>query len=113
MTRPTYEGLRDALDHIHRVAGGTSPHRLQRWIAMRARCALEGSNDWQTADLPKVNGGASLEEGEIKRLQVNLSCHKKMMRESADALIEAIDEDAPPNVALLKVIDRLREWGRE
>ena len=46
--------VRDALDHIMRVAKAsrTQTRRL-RWIAERARCALEGGEDWREMDLPR------------------------------------------------------------
>lgn len=46
--------IRDALDHIMRVAKAsrTQTRRL-RWIESRARCALEGGEDWRDIDLPK------------------------------------------------------------
>lgn len=47
--------LRDALDHIWRTARSsrTQTRRL-RWIAARALSAIEGNNDWQDLDAPKV-----------------------------------------------------------
>jgi len=40
----------DALDHIARVAASTrSNSRRCRWIAMRARCALDG-DDWRAME---------------------------------------------------------------
>lgn len=46
----------DALDHIMRVArkSRTQSRRL-RWIEARARCALEGGEDWKDLDLPKFS----------------------------------------------------------
>jgi len=47
------EGFVDALDHISRVcrASRTQTRRL-RWIEARARCAVEGGQDWRDLDLP-------------------------------------------------------------
>lgn len=49
------EELVDALDHIMRVAKAsrTQTRRL-RWIAERARCAIDGGEDWRELDLPKT-----------------------------------------------------------
>lgn len=46
----------DALDHIMRAArrSRTQSRRL-RWIEARARCALEGGEDWKELDLPKFS----------------------------------------------------------
>ena len=46
--------LIDALDHIMRTANTsrTQTRRL-RWIAERARCAINGNDDWREIDLPK------------------------------------------------------------
>lgn len=47
------ECLHDALDHIMRVARASrSKSRCDRWIAERARCALAGTTEWKTVDLP-------------------------------------------------------------
>lgn len=46
--------LRDALDHIARVARGSREQsRRIRWIALRADGALNGNDDWRTVDLPR------------------------------------------------------------
>ena len=45
--------LREALDHIIRLADNSRTRRL-RWIAERARCAVESSGDWKALDLPKI-----------------------------------------------------------
>lgn len=46
----------DALDHIMRAArrSRTQSRRL-RWIEARARCALEGGEDWKELDLPRFS----------------------------------------------------------
>lgn len=46
--------LIDALDHIFRVARAsrTQTRRL-KWIEARARCALEGGDDWKDLDIPR------------------------------------------------------------
>lgn len=46
----------DALDHIMRTArrSRTQSRRL-RWIEARARCALEGGEDWKALDLPRFS----------------------------------------------------------
>lgn len=46
----------DALDHIMRTArrSRTQSRRL-RWIEARARCALEGGEDWKELDLPRFS----------------------------------------------------------
>ena len=53
-TQEQNEILIDALDHIMRTAHGsrTQTRRL-RWIAERARCAIDGKEDWRDIDLPK------------------------------------------------------------
>lgn len=47
------ELLVDALDHIQRTCHGsrTQTRRL-RWIALRAKCAIEGNDEWRVADVP-------------------------------------------------------------
>ena len=46
--------LRDALDHIWRVARASrTQSRRDRWIAARALSALEGNDNWQDIDLPR------------------------------------------------------------
>jgi hypothetical protein len=46
--------LRDALDHIARVAlGSTSHSRRAAWIAARAVSALNGDDDWRSCPRPK------------------------------------------------------------
>jgi len=52
--------LRDALGHIERTARGSRQQsRRIRWIELRARGALDGTDEWRTADLPKNVDGAS------------------------------------------------------
>jgi hypothetical protein len=47
------EQLVDALDHIQRTcAGSRTQTRRLRWIALRAKCAIEGSDEWRVADVP-------------------------------------------------------------
>jgi hypothetical protein len=56
LVRPSNaEGLRDALDHIRRVARGsrTGTRRLE-WIAERAHSALEGTTTWRELPAPKI-----------------------------------------------------------
>lgn len=51
----TLDDLIDALDHIFRVAKSSrSDNRRYRWIAARARCAIEGQDDWREIDHPKT-----------------------------------------------------------
>ena len=46
--------LRDALDHIARVARASrTQSRRDRWIAARAESALQGNSDWKDLDIPK------------------------------------------------------------
>lgn len=46
--------LRDALDHIARVARKSrSQTRRIRWIQLRAEGALEGTDEWRTVELPR------------------------------------------------------------
>ncbi len=47
------EQLVDALDHIKAVANNsrTQTRRL-RWISERARCAVEGGEDWKNLVIP-------------------------------------------------------------
>lgn len=54
---PAYvETLVDALDHIARVCRGSRTQtRRIRWIEMRARCAIEGGQDWREAEIPKTD----------------------------------------------------------
>lgn len=50
--------LRDALDHITKTASrARNQTRRTRWIAARALCALNGTEDWRHLDEP-VNGDA-------------------------------------------------------
>ena len=59
-----YPELVDSLDHIWRVARSSrTKSRRDRWIAERARCALEGGEDWKGIDLPKTA------DDDIKRLR--------------------------------------------
>lgn len=49
------DDLRDALDHIMRVAKTSrSDSRRDNWIAYRAHCALTGSDDWNNEKIPKI-----------------------------------------------------------
>lgn len=66
------EILIDALDHIMRTASAsrTQTRRL-RWISERARCAIDGSEDWRDIDLPKK---AKLTERE-KKMQHYIDNH--------------------------------------
>ncbi|WP_198350327.1 hypothetical protein [Burkholderia ubonensis] len=51
---PRAAALRDALDHIARVARGSREQsRRQRWIELRALGALNGTEEWRTLPLPK------------------------------------------------------------
>lgn len=46
--------LRDALDHIARVARKSrSLTRRLKWIQLRAEGALEGHDEWRTVELPR------------------------------------------------------------
>jgi len=46
--------LRDALDHIARVAMGSATNsRRAAWIAARAKSALNGDDDWRSIRKPK------------------------------------------------------------
>ena len=75
------EELVDAVDHIMRVAKAsrTQTRRL-RWIAERARCALDGSDDWREMDLPK-KAELNLRERKM-RLFI-----EKALNENPDAVI--------------------------
>ena len=47
------DSLRDALDHIARVAlGSRSRTRRTLWIAQRAKSAINGDEVWKDAPLP-------------------------------------------------------------
>lgn len=52
--RDNREELVDALDHIERTCHGSRTQtRRIRWIALRARCAIDGRGDaWKEADVP-------------------------------------------------------------
>ncbi|AOK61955.1 hypothetical protein WM29_22750 [Burkholderia ubonensis] len=55
---PHDAALRDALDHIARVARGSREQsRRQRWIELRALGALTGTDEWRTLPLPKNGDG--------------------------------------------------------
>ncbi len=62
----------DALDHIMRVANAARRQtRRDRWIANRAKCALEGG-DWREVELPKMSGKTEREtlmQAHIHRLE--------------------------------------------
>jgi acyl-CoA hydrolase len=62
----------DALDHIMRVANAsrTQTRRL-RWIAERARCALEGG-DWRELDLPRSGKSYEQKYKELKEYAESL-----------------------------------------
>ncbi|MBN3848684.1 hypothetical protein G3N58_17905 [Paraburkholderia sp. Ac-20342] len=46
--------LRDALDHIARVARNSRQQtRRVRWIQLRAEGALNGTDEWRTVELPR------------------------------------------------------------
>jgi len=64
------ERMTDALDHIARVARAsrTQTRRL-RWIEARARCALDGTEDWKAIDLPR-SVKSVLRENERLRAQL-------------------------------------------
>jgi hypothetical protein len=45
--------MEDALLHIVRMCNKARGQTLRiRWIALRAECALNGTDDWKTAKLP-------------------------------------------------------------
>lgn len=47
--------LVDALDHIARVANSSrTQSRRDRWICLRANCEISSSDEWKTANLPKI-----------------------------------------------------------
>ena len=55
--------LRDALSHIrHTAESSRSQTRRLRWIALRADCALRGTDEWRTEDLPRIVEGPSRRE---------------------------------------------------
>jgi len=52
--------LRDALEHIERTAKASySQTRRIRWIELRARGALDGTDEWRTVHLPSNRDAAS------------------------------------------------------
>ncbi|KVO82436.1 hypothetical protein WL21_08940 [Burkholderia ubonensis] len=74
---PRAAALRDALDHIARVARGSREQsRRQRWIELRALGALNGTEEWRTLPLPRNGDGVrrrlvhriSELDGEVERL---------------------------------------------
>ncbi|ACR14996.1 hypothetical protein BcepIL02_gp03 [Burkholderia phage BcepIL02] len=68
---PRFKVLRNALDHVARVARGSrGQSRRNRWIELRALGALNGTDEWRTVDLPKNGEGVRRRlEHEIGELQ--------------------------------------------
>lgn len=78
----------DALDHIMRAArrSRTQSRRL-RWIEARARCALEGGEDWKELDLPKFSeNNQRYLQARIAELEQQLAAIQAEARELRTAL---------------------------
>lgn len=78
----------DALDHIMRAArrSRTQSRRL-RWIEARARCALEGGEDWKELDLPKFSeSNQRYLQARIAELEQQLATIQAEARELRTAL---------------------------
>lgn len=81
----------DALDHIMRVArkSRTQSRRL-RWIEARARCALEGGEDWKELDLPKFSeSNQRYLQTRVAELEQQLAAIQAEARELRTALARA------------------------
>jgi hypothetical protein len=74
------DALRDALDHIMRVAKTSrSDSRRDSWIAYRTHCALTGSDDWQNEKIPNIG---------LLRQKIKL---REQLRLACDSLKEVIE----------------------
>ena len=69
VNEPPADPLRDALDHIARVARGsrTGTRRLQ-WIAQRAQSAIDGDHAWRDLPTPKIDTRCEFRSGQRVRL---------------------------------------------
>ena len=81
----------DALDHIMRVASATRQQtRRSRWIAHRAKCALEGG-DWREMDLPKMAKETSREKF-LQRSNIALTAKLEAATKALERLRVAVME---------------------
>lgn len=93
-----FEDLVDALDHIFRVARASrTGSRRDRWIAERARCAIEGGRDWREINIPKMDPRVDRAETQIANILPHVKRYVEAIREadSVDGVIEdqeVIDE---------------------
>lgn len=93
-----FDEMVDALDHIFRVArSGRTNSRRDRWIAERARCAIEGGRDWRDINIPKIDPRIRKAEKQIADILPHVQNYIEAIREadSIDGVIEdqeVIDE---------------------
>ena len=75
--------LVDALDHIARVAKSSrTQSRRDRWICLRANCAISGSDEWETADLPKIIENSRGRELRLRAENNELAATVERLREA-------------------------------
>lgn len=107
---PRAAALRDALDHIARVARGSREQsRRQRWIELRALGALNGTDEWRTLPLPKNGDGVrrrlvhriSELEAEVERLNAIIAAHPDQPETRVDVTDWQPIETAPADTAVI------------
>ncbi len=116
-----FEEMVDALDHIMRVANGSrTSSRRDRWIAERARCAIEGGRDWRDLNIPKIDPRVERAEKQIAGVLAHVENYISAIREadSVDGVIEdpeVIDEldELEGFVAFAKRLPIVRNAKRE
>ncbi|KVT65644.1 hypothetical protein WK55_31305 [Burkholderia ubonensis] len=101
--------LRDALDHIARVARGSREQsRRQRWIELRALGALNGTDEWRTLPLPKNGDGVrrrlvhriSELEAEVERLNAMIAAHP----DQPETRVDVTDDKQDKAKGLIKTL---------
>lgn len=84
--------LVDALDHIARVANSSrTQSRRDRWICLRANCAISSSDEWKTANLPKIIENSRGRELRLRAENQELSATVERLRDAGTKLRDDID----------------------
>ena len=89
--------LVDALDHIARVANSSrTQSRRDRWICLRANCAISSSDEWRTADLPKIIENSRGRELRLREASFQVeAAHTQNAFNKAVGVMQSIIEEAP------------------
>lgn len=88
----------EAVDHIMRVASaGRTQTRRDRWIALRAKSVLEGTEEWREVDMPSMDGAGK----ELERLR--RKC-RELHKENESLQSEITRLRASPWVAVQKLV---------